>query len=83
MDTINFNNSLNFEREVFLTLEGIMVDNCTSSATIKVVDFNNVDDVFLSLENVIEEFMSNGLETDCGWELIKNVLYFSIVQCNV
>lgn len=83
MDTINFNNSLNFERETFLTLEGIMVDNCTSSATIKVVDFNNVDDVFLSLENVIEEFRSNGLETDCGWELIKNVLYFSIVQCNV
>ena len=83
MDTINFNNSLNFERETFLILEGIMVDNCTDYATIKIVDFNNVDDVFLALESVLEEFKFNGLAVDCGWELIKNVLYFSIVQCNV
>ena len=83
MNTINFNNSLNFERETFLILEGIMIDNCANSATVKIVDFNNVDEVFLALESVLEEFKSNELETDCGWELIKNVLYFSIVQCNL
>lgn len=83
MNTINFNNSLNFEREVFLTLEGIMVDNCTDSATVKIVDFNNVDNVFLALERVVEEFKSNELEVIDGWELIKNVLYYSIEQCNI
>ena len=83
MNAINFNNSLNFERELFLTLEGIMVDNFTDAATVKIVDFNNVDDVFLSLNNVIEEFKSNELEVYCGWELIKNELYYSIEQCNI
>lgn len=83
MDIINFNNSLNFERETFLILEGIMVDNSTDSATIKIVDFNNVNEVFTSLERVVEEFKSNELEVYCGWELINNELYYSIEQCNL
>lgn len=83
MDTINFNNSLNFERETFLILEGIMVDNCTDSATVKIVDFNDVDDVFLALERVLEEFKSNELEVIDGLELVNNELYYSIEQCNI
>lgn len=80
MNTINFNNSLNFERETFLILEGIMVDNCTDSAAIKIVDFNNVDNVFLALESVLEEFKTNELEVIDGWELIGNELYYTIQQ---
>ena len=83
MNTINFNNSLNFERETFLILEGIMVDNCSDSATVKIVDFNNVYEVFLALERVVEEFKSNELEVIDGWELVNNELYYSIEQFNV
>lgn len=80
MNTINFNNALNFEREAFLTLEGIMVDECANDATIKVVDFNNVDEVLSSLENVLEEFKVSNLEAIDCWELIGNELYYSIQQ---
>ena len=83
MNTINFNNSLNFERELFLTLEGIMIDNCTDSVTVKIVDFNNIDEVFLALERVLEEFKSNELEVIDNWELVNNELYYSIEQCNI
>lgn len=80
MNTINFNNALNFEREAFLTLEGIMVDDCTNDATIKVVDFANVDEVLLSLENVLEDFRASNLEAINSWELIGNELYYTIQQ---
>ena len=80
MNTINFNNSLNFEREAYLTLEGTMVDECTNDATIKVVDFNNVSDVLSSLENVLEEFKGSNLKAIDYWELIGDELYYSIQQ---
>ena len=80
MNTINFNNSLNFEREAYLTLEGAMIDDCTNDATIKVVDFNNVNDVLLSLENVLEEFKASNLEVIESWELVGNEFYYSIQQ---
>lgn len=80
MNTINFNNSLNFEREAYLTLEGTMVDDCINKATIKVVDFNNVSDVLSSLENVLEEFKVSDLEVIDGWEVIGNELYYTIQQ---
>lgn len=79
MNTINFN-ALDFEREAFLTLEGAMIDDCTNNATIKVVDFKNVDEVLLSLENVLEEFKASNLEVIDGWELVDNELYYSIQQ---
>lgn len=80
MNTINFNNSLNFEREAYLILEGTMVDECTNDATIKVVDFNNVSDVLSSLENVLEEFKTSNLEVINSWELIDNEIYYTIQQ---
>ena len=80
MNTINFNNSLNFEREAYLTLEGTMVDECINDATIKVVDFNNVSDVLSSLENVLEEFKGSNLKAIDYWELIGDELYYSIQQ---
>lgn len=80
MNTINFNNSLNFEREAYLTLEGTMVDDCTNEATIKVVDFNNVNDVLLSLENVLEDFRASNLKVIDSWELLGDELYYSIQQ---
>lgn len=83
MNTINFNNSLNFEREAYLTLEGTMVDECINDATIKVVDFKNVDEVLLSLENVLEEFKASNVEVIDGWELVDNELYYSIQQWDI
>lgn len=82
MNTINFN-ALDFEREVFLTLEGAMIDDCTNNATIKVVDFNNINEVLSSLENVLEEFKTSNVEVVDGWELIDNELYYSIQQWDI
>ena len=80
MNAINFNNSLNFEREAYLTLEGAMIDDCTNDATIKVVNFDNIDKVLSALENVLEEFNVSNLEVIDGWELIGNELYYTIQQ---
>ena len=80
MNTINFNDALDFEREAYLTLEGTMIDECTNEATIKVVDFNNVNDVLLSLENVLEDFRASNLKVIDSWELLGDELYYSIQQ---